>query len=180
MSLVQRFWSRTSTSSIKIDGLKSLDANINKFTELFFCTEGKGGVIQIIGEPLFPLRTTIEFVFKEFSGQKVLISKAIQTTKDKKAKGFPQSPYKVNKHEKENTCTDSRKHSLEIAVEGKIVKHTNHKESSAIKHSSKMSSDLVLSNTFHCLENMTSESKEFFKFNFKLKNNKIIHLDVTL
>lgn len=162
------------------EALKNMDARQSKLAEIF-CTEGKGGVIQIAGEPLFPLRTTIEYIFKEFSGQKVMISKAIQNSKDKKSKYCPQSPIKSTKYEKENAYIDSQKYSNEISIEGKILKQTSLKEGNLKRHTGKMNSDLALSSTFQSLENMSNESKECFKFNFKInKNSKIIHLDVIL
>ena len=71
---------------VDINNLKSDNSKISekcaKLSE-YFTSDGKGGIIQILGEPLFPLRTTIEFIIKEFSGQKVTILKAIQNFRDK-------------------------------------------------------------------------------------------------
>ena len=90
-----------SINSLKADNLKACE-KCSRLLE-YFSTEGKGGVIQILGEPLFPLKATIEFILKEFASQKLVLHKAIQKSKDKKKKLFPQSPYKANKHEKENS-----------------------------------------------------------------------------
>jgi hypothetical protein len=44
-----------------------------------FSAKGKGGVIEIIGEPLFPLKTTIEYILNQYKDKKLIVTKALQT-----------------------------------------------------------------------------------------------------
>lgn len=44
-----------------------------------FSTKGKGGIIEIVGEPLFPLKTTIDYILNQYRDKKLMVTKALQT-----------------------------------------------------------------------------------------------------
>ncbi len=52
-----------------------------KLIELFV-TEGKGATIEIVGEPIFPLKMTAEYLKTVSGEQKLEITKCLQTSKN--------------------------------------------------------------------------------------------------
>lgn len=97
-----------------------------------FVTEGRGGIIQIVEEPIFPLKSTIEYLQNSYNKKKIEIQKSLQTLTN----NLLESTVKVNYS---NRVNDTGNSDIEVLVEGKISKNSIlSKETIVFKHEFKL------------------------------------------
>ena len=121
--------SKNIVKKASLNRLDDITTKIQAETKILdlFKSEGKGGVIKISNEPIFPLKTTIEFLMQSFVGAKIAIKKASEIVD----KLYSNSPSKY-KQEKENKCRELSIGLTKVYIEGYTVK--NDKNGDKFKH----------------------------------------------
>ncbi|CAI2360212.1 unnamed protein product [Moneuplotes crassus] len=94
-----------------------------------FTDEGKGGVVQVIGEPLFPLKPTLDYLTNSILEGRLEINKALQTSKNNLL------GISVNFSTKQSNAE------VEVLVEGKLCNSSSSKSSETFKHEFKLRPD---------------------------------------
>ena len=79
-----------------------------------FKAEGKGGQIEIVGEPIFPLKATLEYLLTLTEDKQLTLTKALQTVKEKGGQEAFAESHTVNKAQMGNE--------VKILVEGTLAK----------------------------------------------------------
>lgn len=97
-------------------GKVDVDTSSPKLIDLFK-NEGKGGAIEIVGEPLFSLKTTLDFLIHHFEGKTLNISKALQTTQNR-----PPVLNNFLRRANESNPSDLVPKQVEVLVEGSVIK----------------------------------------------------------
>lgn len=97
-------------------GKIEVDTSSPKLIDLFK-NEGKGSVIEIVGEPLFPLKTTLDFLIQHFEGKTLNISKALQTMQNR-----PPVLNNFLRRANESNPSDSLPKQVDVLVEGTVIK----------------------------------------------------------